>query len=156
MLKNDDDGNGAPTDVELTSEAGHGTAVVSGASGISGASTSSVQSGVAQATAALATTTSRAAVPAAASGSQTIIYTPDADFTGTDTFDYVLITGNGKADATVNIKVAGGQVVEVDGVLPDTGSPDAGLLGYAALLLAGGGWLVTRGRRRSEHDHLVG
>ncbi len=37
-----------------------------------------------------------------------------------------------------------------DGVLPDTGGSNSALLGYAALMMAGGGWLVTRGRRRTS------
>lgn len=35
-----------------------------------------------------------------------------------------------------------------DAMLPDTGGADVRLLGYGALMIAGGGWLTARGRRR--------
>lgn len=73
-----------------------------------------------------------------------VIYTSDDDFDGTDTFDYRLTTANGSDTATVTI------IVEPDGILPDTGAPNNSLLGYGALMLAGGGWLVAQGRRRQD------
>lgn len=75
-----------------------------------------------------------------------IVYTSDDDFDGTDTLDYRLTTANGSDTATVTI------AVEPDGILPDTGAPDNSLLGYGALMLAGGAWLLARGRRE---DALV-
>ncbi|MGJ9422551.1 Ig-like domain-containing protein [Aeromicrobium sp. CF3.5] len=89
-------------------------------------------------------------------------YTPDADFSGTDTFAYTLTTQNGSDTATVTVQVEADEVIapvaeEVDepreaaavsSALPNTGGPDLSLLGYGALLLTGGGWLTLRSRRR--------
>ena len=92
-------------------------------------------------------------------------YTPDADFSGTETFTYALSTQNGSDAATVTVEVAADEVAPaadevtptpaaapVSSALPDTGGPDASLLGYAALLLAGGGWMTARARRRPSAD----
>lgn len=73
-----------------------------------------------------------------------VIYTADDEYDGTDTFTYRLTTANGSDTAEVTI------IVEPDGILPDTGAPDNSLLGYGALMLAGGGWLVAQGRRRQD------
>jgi hypothetical protein len=92
------------------------------------------------------------AVPSA--GSLAVVYTPDAGFSGLDTFDYAVTNSNGTTRATVTVKVVGGVVVDQDedAVLPDTGGPRAGLLGIGGLLLVAGGWLTARGRRRSSAD----
>jgi LPXTG-motif cell wall-anchored protein len=96
------------------------------------------------------------AVPSA--GTLAIEYIPDAGFSGLDTFDYTVTNSNGTATATVTVEVVDGKVVDKDddadavddAVLPDTGGPQAGLLGVAGLLLAAGGWLTARGRRRND------
>ena len=74
-------------------------------------------------------------------------YTPARGFTGTDSFTYTLSTPNGTATATVRVVVEGGAIVRSSTVLPDTGGPDAGLLGLGALLLGGGTWVAARARR---------
>jgi LPXTG-motif cell wall-anchored protein len=91
----------------------------------------------------------------AAVNGEEITYTPDDGFTGTDTFDYAYTTPNGSATATVTVRVRPEAAVsdEGDQVLPDTGGADPRLLGYAALLLAAGGWLTARGRRRPQRAH---
>jgi hypothetical protein len=76
-----------------------------------------------------------------------IKYTPDAGFTGKDTFDYTYATPNGTATATVTVTIVPGAV----GVLPDTGGGDVRLLGLGMLLVASGGWLMAEGRRRPSH-----
>ena len=127
VTENDDTGNGAPIEsVDITSGPKHGTAKVSGTR---------------------------------------VIYTADDDFDGTDTFDYRLTTANGSDTARVTINVEPDELLPDTGtvqssnttaVLPDTGAPDNSVLGYAALLLAGGAWLTARGRRRTDQDALVG
>ncbi|MEG9227555.1 Ig-like domain-containing protein [Aeromicrobium sp. Sec7.5] len=74
-------------------------------------------------------------------------YTPARGFTGTDTFTYTISTPNGTATATVRIVVEGGSIVRSSTRLPNTGGPDATLLGIGALLLGGGTWVAARGRR---------
>ena len=76
-----------------------------------------------------------------------IKYTPDAGFTGKDTFDYTYATPNGTATATVTVTI----VPVAVGVLPDTGGGDVRLLGLAMLLVASGGWLMVEGRRQPSH-----
>ena len=87
-------------------------------------------------------------------------YTPDADFSGTETFTYALSTQNGSDAATVTVEVEADavapvadevdppKIADVSSALPNTGGPDLSLAGYGALLLAGGGWLTLRSRRR--------
>lgn len=74
-------------------------------------------------------------------------YTPARGFTGTDTFTYTISTPNGTATATVRVVVEGGAIVNSSAVLPNTGGPDAALLGLGALLLGGGTWVAARARR---------
>ena len=83
-------------------------------------------------------------------------YTPDAGFSGTDTFTYGLSTPNGTAFAEVTVVVvpdpepaSNDQVAPatVSG-LPDAGGPGLSMLGWAAALLASGAGLLTIGRRR--------
>jgi hypothetical protein len=80
-----------------------------------------------------------------------ITYTPDAGFSGKDTFDYTYATANGTATATVTVTIA--PAVSPDAVLPDTGGDDVRVLGLGLLLLLGGGWLTARGRSR-RHAHV--
>lgn len=87
-------------------------------------------------------------------------YTPDADFSGTDTFTYALSTQNGTDTATVTIKVEADAIApvadktddvnaaDVSSALPNTGGPDLSLLGIGALLMTVGGWVTLRSRRR--------
>lgn len=87
-------------------------------------------------------------------GNQAIRYIPRAGFTGKDTFRYTLRNSNGSDTATVTVTVKDGVVSDAnvsdgDALLPNTGGADPKLLGYAGLLLAGGGWLTLRGRRRT-------
>lgn len=83
-------------------------------------------------------------------------YTPDAGFSGTDTFTYGISTPNGTAFAEVTVVVvpdpepaSNDQVAPatVSG-LPDAGGPGLSMLGWAAALLASGAGLLTIGRRR--------
>lgn len=74
-------------------------------------------------------------------------YTPARGFTGTDSFTYTISTPNGTATATVRVVVEGGAIVSSSAVLPNTGGPDAALLGLGALLLGGGAWVAVRARR---------
>lgn len=74
-------------------------------------------------------------------------YTPARGFTGNDTFTYTISTPNGTATATVRVVVEGGAIVSSSAVLPNTGGPDATLLGLGALLLGGGAWVAVRARR---------
>lgn len=74
-------------------------------------------------------------------------YTPARGFTGTDSFTYTISTPNGTATATVRVVVEGGAIVRSSAVLPNTGGPDAALLGLGALLLGGGSWVAARARR---------
>jgi LPXTG-motif cell wall-anchored protein len=94
---------------------------------------------------------------------ESVTYSPTSGFTGTDTFDYRLTTANGTSTATVTVRVRAAADVSdgstdattPDAVLPDTGGADKRLLGYAALMLAGGGWLTARGRRRPRDAHAL-
>jgi LPXTG-motif cell wall-anchored protein len=88
---------------------------------------------------------------------ESVTYSPASGFTGTDTFDYRLTTANGTSTATVTVRVRAAADVSdgSDAVLPDTGGADTRLLGYAALLLAAGGWLTARGRRRPRDAHAL-
>lgn len=74
-------------------------------------------------------------------------YTPARGFTGADTFTYTISTPNGTATATVRVVVEGGSIVSSSTRLPNTGGPDAALLGIGALLLGGGTWVAARARR---------
>jgi LPXTG-motif cell wall-anchored protein len=106
------------------------------------------------------------AVPAA--GTQAVVYTPQAGFTGTDTFTYRLTNSNGSRTATVTVDVVGEAVptppsTDVDpdtpdpgtdptppsAQLPDTGGSDVRLLGLGGLLVAAGA-MLARGRRRED------
>jgi LPXTG-motif cell wall-anchored protein len=82
-----------------------------------------------------------------------ITYTPDAGFSGKDTFDYTYATANGTATATVTVTIV--PAVSPDAVLPDTGGDDVRVLGLGLLLLLGGGWLTARGRRRPRAHATV-
>jgi LPXTG-motif cell wall-anchored protein len=109
----------------------------------------------------------------ASDGTLAVRYTPDAGFSGVDTFTYALTNGNGVTDATVTVTVRGGVVIDStadtdsgsgsgsgsdtprdNGILPDTGGSNATLLGLGALLVAAGGALVGRNRRRPQDTHL--
>jgi LPXTG-motif cell wall-anchored protein len=97
------------------------------------------------------------AVPAG--GTQAVVYTPEAGFTGTDTFTYRLTNTNGSRTATVTVDVVGEAVPPSPGAeedpstpsapLPDTGGADVRLLGLGGALVAAGA-LLARGRRRQD------
>ena len=84
-------------------------------------------------------------------------YTPEAGFSGTDTFSYGISTPNGVAFADVTVVVEpDAEPASSDGLAPATvsGMPDAGgpglsMLGWAAALLAAGAGVLTAGRRRA-------
>jgi hypothetical protein len=93
------------------------------------------------------------AVGAAAHGTATvngasIVYTPSAGFSGTDTFTYTITNGHGSSTASVTITVTAPLVV--DG-LANTGAPSEQLLGAASLLILSGGGLALAGRRRRSN-----
>jgi LPXTG-motif cell wall-anchored protein len=76
-----------------------------------------------------------------------IRFSPNANFSGSTSFDYQITTPNGTASATVEVE----RCPEPTGVLPDTGGGDPRLLAYGGLLIAGGGGLIISGRRRRQH-----
>ncbi|MCU1656448.1 MAG: outer rane autotransporter barrel domain protein [Pseudonocardiales bacterium] len=93
-----------------------------------------------------------ASVGAAGHGTATIdgtsiVYTPAADFAGTDAFTYTITTANGSSSATVTVTVTA-PVLSDTGGLASTGTPSEQLLGAGALLVLAGGAVTVAGRRR--------
>ncbi|MDT5064828.1 MAG: large repetitive protein [Mycobacterium sp.] len=87
---------------------------------------------------------------ATARGSK-IVYTPAADFVGTDTFTYTASTEFGSDTATVTVTVTAPPAAAADsnnGNLAETGVPSAELVDIAAGLLLAGGAASAFGRRR--------
>lgn len=76
-----------------------------------------------------------------------VVYTPDANFVGTDTFIYTVATAFGTDTATVTIDVS----APLD--LAATGAPDSGLLDISIMLLIAGGAATVVGRRRNHGRH---
>ncbi|MDT4917600.1 MAG: hypothetical protein QOH89_2300 [Pseudonocardiales bacterium] len=75
-----------------------------------------------------------------------IVYTPDADFVGTDTFPYTAATQFGTDTALVTV------TIEASG-LSATGSDSHNLANIGALLLLTGGVATVAGRRRYRAKH---
>jgi hypothetical protein len=81
-----------------------------------------------------------------------VVYTPDADFVGTDTFIYTVATEFGTDTATVTVTVTA--PVAPNG-LANTGAPSAELIDLAAgLLLVGGATTVIGRHRRPRGRHV--
>jgi hypothetical protein len=74
------------------------------------------------------------------------VYTPDADFVGTDTFPYTAATQFGTDTALVTV------TIEASG-LSATGSDSHNLANIGALLLLTGGVATVAGRRRYRAKH---
>jgi hypothetical protein len=94
---------------------------------------------------------------------RTVTYTPDDDFSGTDSFDYRITTANGTATATVVFTACPqpteplpdtGDTPETR-VLPDTGGGDPRVLGYGLALVLGGSALITAGTRRRREPSVI-
>jgi LPXTG-motif cell wall-anchored protein len=93
-----------------------------------------------------------------------VVYTPAADFVGTERFDYSVSTAYGTATATVTVAVAAADVssppappadTDTDAGVANTGTDSGQLLDLAAGLLLAGGVAVATGRRRRpiRRDH---
>ena len=80
-----------------------------------------------------------------------VVYTPAADFVGTDSFGYVAATRYGTATATVTVTVTApppAPATQRTAGLAATGVDSEGMLGWAAGLLVAGAAATLGGRRR--------
>ena len=97
-----------------------------------------------------------------------VTYTPDAGFTGVDTFDYTMSTANGTSTATVTVTVTAPPTTSsstppptsetpppaAPNGLSNTGVPASALEDLAAALLLAGGAATVVGRRRYRGRHV--
>jgi hypothetical protein len=86
-----------------------------------------------------------------------IVYTPAADFVGTDTFTYTAVTAFGTDTATVTVVVTAPVVPDNNdtNALANTGVPSAELVDIGAGLLLVGGAATLFGRRRRPRGRHV-
>jgi LPXTG-motif cell wall-anchored protein len=149
-----DDSDDPNTSLSVDSQPDHGEAEVIGAPAPT-APSGDESDDEGPLTLAAASSTDLVLAAVAGEGTLAVRYTPDAGFSGIDTFTYALSNSNGSTTGQVSVTVRGGEVVDStsassgdsDGVLPDTGGPSASLLGLGALLVAAGGTLTARRRR---------
>lgn len=86
-----------------------------------------------------------------------VVYTPGADFVGTDSFTYQAETSGGSDTATVTVTVRAPAATAPDSNnrhgLADTGVPSEELLDLAVAFLVAGGAATGAGRRRRRTRH---
>jgi Bacterial Ig domain len=136
-----DSTKGAPTTVATASDPAHGTAKVLPTAAPAAANARAVSAVIAK-----------------------IRYTPDAGFSGTDSFKYTITTPNGSSTATVTVTVPAALATETPTPDPtstaatapiaSTGAPTESIIELGGLLLAVGGAATVLGRRRYIARHV--